>query len=390
MFRSLKNGYGKFPKKNPGAAEGGEPGGPAPGPAGPEPPGPAGGGAPEPPGPAGGGPAGGGAAPGGPAGPEPPGEPAGPPGGGAVAGGGPPGGAAAPGAGGGAAPGAVPGAGGGAPGGAAPGGAGGGAPGGAGGGAPGGIVSSSEKTVPVQSNGPTLDLDEASIEALKEILKAYNNNPSTRNINEDEHLIPDFTELQAANEGIDLAGRLAGTILGDVAAKFVRYTINKYVEFGTSMFGMIPPEVKIAAVQTGLENTDEQLLVALNTLIVQYLQTMKPKTIETHLVNFPKNNVFHPGIMKDDAFIWKLDGIDGLGNDQLPWDDNEVITASGGGRRTKRNLTKRNLTKRNLTKRNLTKRSRTKRSRTKRSRTKRSRTKRNRTKRNRTKRNNVN
>jgi hypothetical protein len=217
--------------------------------------------------------------------------------------------------------------------------------------------------VPVQSEGPTLDLDEASTEALKKILEAYNSNPSTRNINEDNHLIPDYTQLTAANEGIDLAGRLAGTIMGDVAAKFVRYTINKYVDIGTSMFGMIPPEVKIAAVETGLENTDEQLLVALNTLIVQYLQTMKPDTIESHLVKFPKNNVYHPGIMKDDAFIWKRDGVDGLGDDKLSWADNEVITASGGGRRTKRSRTKRSRTKRSRTKRNLTKRSLTNRGR---------------------------
>jgi len=239
--------------------------------------------------------------------------------------------------------------------------------------------------VPVQSEGPTLDLDEASTEALKQILEAYNNKPSTRNIQEYSHLIPDYTQLTAANEGIDLAGRLAGTILSDVATKFVRHTIMKYMDIGTSMLGMIPPEVKIAAVDTGLENTDEQLLVALNTLIVQYLQTMKPNTIESHLVNFPKNNVYHPGVMKDDAFIWKRDGVDGLGDDKLSWTDTKVITASGGGRRTKRSRTKRSRTKRSRTKR-----SRTKRSRTKRSRTKRSRTKWNRTKRSRTKRNNVN
>jgi hypothetical protein len=248
----------------------------------------------------------------------------------------------------------------------------------------------SEKKVPVQSNGPTLDLDKESIKALNKILDAYNDNPSTRNITEDDHLIPDYTQLKAANEGIDLAGKLAGTILGDVAAKFVRYTIMKYVDIGTSMFGMIPPEVKIAAVDTGLENTDEQLLVALNTLIVQYLQTMKPGTIEAHLVEFPKNNVYHPGIMKDDAFIWKLDGIDGLGNDQLPWSHNEVISASGGGRRTKRSRTRRSRTRRSRTRRSRTRRSRTRRSRTRRSRTRRSRTRRSRTKRNRTNQNNVN
>ena len=140
----------------------------------------------------------------------------------------------------------------------------------------------------------------------------------------------------------------------------------KYVDIGTNIFGMIPPEVKITAFDTGLENIDKKLLLALNTIIMDHLDRESPKIVAAHMVNYPKTNIYYPGIMKDDAFLWKKDGVSGLGDDRLNWGYDGVIKEyRGGGSRSKRSRSKRSSSKRDKTKRSRSKRIRSKRSRSK-------------------------
>ena len=250
------------------------------------------------------------------------------------------------------------------------------------------------EVTPSTEAAPSVRINPATIAALHDLLSTYNASVSNEIIEEGSHIIPDKTKIDAIDKGVQLAGELAGTIVGDIGSKLLKYFVMKYTDFATNMFGtIVPPEFKTEGANMLLDSTDANLLLALNTLIVQRLNEENPNVIHSHLSNHPDNNVYFPAHIFPKQIPWKKDDVEGLGDDDFDWSYDGVIKShptsfptQGGGIMTKRSRTKRSRTKRSRTKRNRTKRNRTKRSRTKRSRTKRNRTKRNRTKRSRTKR----
>jgi len=252
------------------------------------------------------------------------------------------------------------------------------------------------EVTPSTEAAPSVRMNPATIAALHDLLSTYNASVSNEIIEEGSHIIPDQTKMEAIDKGVQLAGELAGTIVGDIGSKLLKYFVMKYTDFATTMFGtIVPPEFKTEGANMLLDSTDANLLLALNTLIVQRLNEENTNIIHSHLSEHPRNNVYYPGHIFPNKIPWKEDDVEGLGlgDDDFDWSYDGVIKSQptsfptkGGGIMTKRSRTKRSRTKRSRTKRSRTKRSRTKRSRTKRSRTKRSRTKRSRTKRSRTKR----
>ena len=182
------------------------------------------------------------------------------------------------------------------------------------------------------------------LDALENIIQTYNSNPATKNIDEFSQLIPDRTNLDAVDRGVEMTGKLIGSLAGDVAAKFVRFMIMKYVDLFTGAVGtIVPPEVKIETTKSIMDLSDDQLLLGLNTLITRQLNLRNPDIISSHLRDNPKDIVYYPALMYK-KFPWKTEGVDGLGDDDFPWTHEPSLTKKGsikGGRKTQRGKTQR-------------------------------------------------
>jgi hypothetical protein len=240
------------------------------------------------------------------------------------------------------------------------------------------------------------------------------------------------TENALYNKGVENIGNLAAGIIGELGSKAIRSFVNKYIGLLKNMIKTVSfPEMKAEIVKGAVYNTDHNLLLALNNMIINELDTRNPGIIDSFLKENPDNITYFPQQMYAPAPWMKALPESTSTEPGEPTDKEPTVPNASGDIQTSDNGSQKGGCNPNIppystngndilpmchllnhhlqyiidqmkehklaemvpwsdqermkggSKRSRTKRSRTKRSRTKRSRTKRSRTKRSRTKRSR-------
>jgi hypothetical protein len=103
------------------------------------------------------------------------------------------------------------------------------------------------------------------------------------------------TENALYNKGVENIGNLAAGIIGELGSKAIRSFVNKYIGLLKNMIKTVSfPEMKAEIVKGAVYNTDHNLLLALNNMIINELDTRNPGIIDSFLKENPDNITYFP------------------------------------------------------------------------------------------------